>query len=278
MLRPLNIAVVVLFVCSLPITAQSADVAIPDKNLEKLIREILKKKQIEKEKITDEDLAKIFFLNGNGRGIENLSGLEHCRNLADVKLAKNKIKDPKPLASCKNIQTLNLANNQIESIDSLASLVKLQYLKLDNNKIKKIDAVAKFKNLMCLLLDGNQVESVAPVAGLPKLHALSLKKNKVKDLKPLSKVKWLSSLDLAENQVQDVKPLATLTELRWTFLQKNKIKDVGPLAAMAKKDAEGDKRFAPFWNLYLGGNPLNDASKKQHLAELKKHGVRLKMD
>lgn len=68
-----------------------------------------------------------------------------------------------------------------------------------------------------------------------------------------------------------------LTELRWTFLDGNQIAEIGPLVEAAKKDAAGDKRYAPYWNLYLGGNPLSDASKAQ-LAELKAIGVRLKAD
>ena len=40
---------------------------------------------------------------------------------------------------------------------------------------------------------------------------------------------------------------------------------------MAKKDFEGEKRFAPFLNLYLKGNPTKGSQK----ARLKDYGVRL---
>ena len=64
-----------LFVSS-PVRA--ADIDFPDANLDTVIREILKKKQIDKsdksKKITDEDVATIFFLEAPSRGIENLSG------------------------------------------------------------------------------------------------------------------------------------------------------------------------------------------------------------
>jgi hypothetical protein len=61
------------------------------------------------------------------------------------------------------------------------------------------------------------------------------------------------------------------------MLQNNKVEDLAPLVEMAKKDAEGPKRFAPYWNLYLAENPLSDSSKPQ-LEELKKIGVRVNMD
>ena len=47
------------------------------------------------------------------------------------------------------------------------------------------------------------------------------------------------------------------------------------LVEMAKKDLAGEKRFAPYWNVYIGGNPLSDAGKAQ-LEELAKLGVRVK--
>ena len=120
----------------------------------------------------------------------------------------------------------------------------------------------------------SQIESLAPVAELPKLAAVYAEKNKISDVSPLKTVKWLERIDLKDNQVKDVAPLLSLTELRWTFLERNQITDIGPLVEMAKKDAAGDKRFAPYWNLYLTGNPLSDAAKGQ-IEELKKIGVRV---
>ena len=58
------------------------------------------------------------------------------------------------------------------------------------------------------------------------------------------------------------------------FLNNNKIKDLAPLVEAAKKDFEGQKRFAPFWRLYVGDNPLSDEAKKQ-LEELKRYGKRV---
>ena len=45
---------------------------------------------------------------------------------------------------------------------------------------------------------------------------------------------------------------------------------------MAQKDTEGQRRFAPFWRLYLGNNPLENA--EAHLAQLKEIGVRLNVE
>ena len=114
-----------------------------------------------------------------------------------------------------------------------------------------------------------------PLEGLPKLSSLYLEGNQIKDVAPLAKIRWLANLDLNGNQVEDISPLAGLTELRFTFLQNNKLKDFGPLVEMAKKDAAGKKRFAPYWKLYLDGNPIDAPKRDTQVAELKKAGVRI---
>ncbi|HEY4263059.1 MAG TPA: hypothetical protein VGM98_23055, partial [Schlesneria sp.] len=126
----------VLLTVSIATAVNAGDVEFPDANLDTVIREILKQKQIDKtdkaKKITDEDVATIYFLKAPNRGIENLAGLEKCRNLMEVRLTGNKIKDVKPLEECVNIQSLDLAKNQIVDVAPLGKLVKLQYLQLDD--------------------------------------------------------------------------------------------------------------------------------------------------
>jgi hypothetical protein len=66
-----------------------------------------------------------------------------------------------------------------------------------------------------------------------------------------------------------------MTDLKLLMMSKNKVMDLTPLVKAAEKDAAGPKRFAPYMRLYLGGNPLSDAAKKDQLAKLKKAGVRV---
>ncbi|NJM35321.1 MAG: hypothetical protein HC850_12120 [Rhodomicrobium sp.] len=69
--------------------------------------------------------------------------------------------------------------------------------------------------------------------------------------------------------------MAGHTEWTYLFLSGNKITDLAVLVAAAKKDFEGQKRFAPFWRLYIGDNPLSEAAKTTQLDELKKYGTRV---
>ena len=65
--------------------------------------------------------------------------------------------------------------------------------------------------------------------------------------------------------------VATAAGLRVSRLDGNQISDLSVLVEMAKKDAEGEKRFAPFWTVTLSGNPLSGAAKDAQLAELTKY-------
>src|SRR5437016_3832446 len=106
-------------------TPAAADPPIADKNLEAALKAAL---PYHKGDLTDQVLATVFFLDANKKDIESLAGLEKCTNLAELRLAHNKIADLKPLAGLKNLQSLTLAHNQVADLAPLAELTRLQYL------------------------------------------------------------------------------------------------------------------------------------------------------
>ena len=111
--------------------------------------------------------------------------------------------------------------------------------------------------------------------GLEKIWSLYVDGNRIAVLRPLSKLKWLSSLDLRKNQIQDLSPLAELSELKYLAIEKNEITDLTVLVQMAEKDAEGEQRFAPFWRIYVAGNPLSEKANSEQLERLKELGGRV---
>jgi Leucine-rich repeat (LRR) protein len=246
----------------------------PDQNLEAVIKEILKKKQIDKPEIEEADLKTIFFLEAEKKGIKDLTGLEKCTNLASVKLARNEIESIQALADLKNIQTLTLSGNKIVDLTPLAGLVKLQLIDVADNQIEKLDALAGLENLRTFWAANNKIVSLDPLAKLGKIQSLIVDGNQIDSLAPLKDVKWLSTLRIANNKVSDLSPLVGLTDLKYTFLNGNPVSDLGPLVEMARKDVEGEQRFAPYWNLFLDVDKLPDAAKAQ-VEELKKLGVRV---
>jgi len=244
----------------------------PDKNLEAAVREQVFAKRDKKEPLVEADVQNISVVRGKGKKIKNLAGLEKCVALAELNLADNEIADITPIKDLTQIQLLDLSKNKISNIGAIAGLVNLQYIELSDNQVSDLSPVAKLSNLRNLYVDRNQVKDLGPVSQLPKLVSLYVRDNPISDLRPLASLKWLERLDIRGNQVSDLAPLSGLTEWKYLIADKNKITDLSVLIAMCKKDLADPKntRFAPFWNIYLYGNPLSDAAKTTQLEELKK--------
>lgn len=252
------------------------DANVPDPQLREVLEKILRKKDVKENFFTIENLKKIWFLDASDRGITDITGLEHCYNLGEVRLNGNAIRDVSPLGELRNIQSLNLADNRIADPSPLGKIRKLQYLRLDGNEIEKLDGLTELEALNVLHLGRNRISDIAPIAKLKDLWTLKLDNNQISDISALANLR-VESLDLGHNQITDVSPLKNQPRLTFTFLQGNQITDIRSLLEMARKDAEGDQRFAPYWRLYLAENPLDDESFAL-LEELRSIGVRLNLE
>ena len=248
---------------------------VPDPQLREVILEIKRRRQKEGDEITMDDLQNVWSLDANRKGIRDLTGLEHCINLGDAKIAGNEIVDVSPLKSCGSLQLLDLADNQVKDPSSLGHLKKLQYLNLENNQVQSLSGLEECAALNSLYAAGNAIVSIEPVAKLQKLWSLDLSRNKIEDIAPVAQLNRLSQLGLADNLIIDISPIPPGNGMYSTYLSGNKIVDIAPLVKLAQTDAEGDRRFASFWRLYLNDNPLSDQSKTEGLESLRKAGVRL---
>jgi Leucine-rich repeat (LRR) protein len=239
--------------------AAGAQELFPDKNLEAAVREMVFEKRGTDKALTEQDVRNLSILAAKGKGIKDLKGLEKCAALASLDLSENAISSLEPLKDLKNLQQLVLPRNRVGDLSPLAGLAALQYLDLGGNEVEDLSPLKNLAKLSTLYLSKNRVADLAPLAGLKGLWSLYLDENKVSDLGPLKELRALSSLGLRGNAVSDLGALAGLTELRFLFLENNRIADLGPLVAMARQDAQKEKRFAPYWKVYLGGNPVKPA-------------------
>lgn len=245
-----------------------------DKNLEKAVRKFVFEKRDNDKPLVEADLVNLSTIQASSQNITNLSGLEKCVNLASLDIANNKIVQLGPLKGLAKLQYLNLANNAVSDVAPIGDVRALQYLELTRNKLKDIRPLAGLTNMASLYLASNQISDISVVSRLGKLASLYLEGNKIKALPPLKDLRGLMSLSLSGNSISDLAPLNGITPYH-LFLENNKIKDLGPLVIMAKTDADGEKRFAPFLNLYLKGNPLSSKAKGPQLNQLKEIGVRV---
>ena len=119
----------------------------------------------------------------------------------------------------------------------------------------------------------NQLQNIAPIADLSKIWSLDVSGNQLKDLSAVKKLGWLTSLDIVGNEIDSLEPLSELRDLDMLIMSKNKVADLQPLVDMCRKDAEDDRRFAPYLEVYLGGNPLEKKKLASQTKELKSFGV-----
>src|SRR5256884_217508 len=242
-----------------------------DKNLENAVRKFVFDKRDNDKPIVETDVINLSTIQGVGMEIADLSGLEKCASLASLDLSKNRIKVLTPLKGLGKLQYLNLADNQVEDIAPLAEVKALQYLELSNNQVKDLKPLNGLTNLASLYLSNNRITGLAPIVGLPRMASLYLDANQINSLAGPGRPGSLTTLSLSRNALSDIAPLEGLTNLFYLFLENNKIRDLTPLVKMTKADFEGEKRFAPFLNLYVKGNPTKGSQK----AQLKDYGVRL---
>lgn len=250
---------------------------IPDKALEAVVRSVIFDKKGKPDELTEDDLKKVYILEGKGKGIKDLTGLEKCINLLQLNLAKNEISNVAPLKDIKNLQSLDLSGNKIVDAGPLGNVVALQFLELSDNQIVSVEPLGKLTKLSALYIAGNKIADPSPLSALTRLSSLDLARNQIVDIKGLTNVAGLSLLKLSDNQISDLGPLGKPISVRMLLLERNKITDLAPLVAAARADADGEKRFAPFLRLYLADNPLSEGARTQQIDALKAAGVKVNL-
>jgi len=116
-------------------------------------------------------------LNGENRGISDLTGLEYAQNLT----------------------TLTLPRNQVRDVSPIAGLVQLGYLRLDYNQVSDIGPLAGLTGLTMLELIGNRIGDIRPLSGLANLHILRLSDNQIFEIYYLAGLTSLVHVDLQQN-------------------------------------------------------------------------------
>ena len=155
-------------------------VEIPDPNLKQVIRETLQLS--EDQPITQQGLLTLTSLDGRGRNIKDLTGLENATNLINLYLGGNQIQDITPIANLTKLRYLDLSFNAISDVEPLESLIQLQTLNFTGNPIQDITPLANLINLERLHISGNFVTDFTPLQGLNLIY---LEHDEVCDFPPL---------------------------------------------------------------------------------------------
>ncbi|MEK4407581.1 leucine-rich repeat domain-containing protein [Bacillus sp. FSL L8-0642] len=204
-----------------------------------------------------------------GKGINNLSGLEHMVNLEKFTLNESAVSDISPIANLNNLKSLDLFSNRIENIEPIAGLTKIQTLSLRDNKITDLTPLGKLKKVRVLDLVGNKIEDIKPLFTMASLGKLYLANNNISDLtgmEQLNKVKelWignnnitnlesisrmesLTNLAVSDAEITDITPLAKMKKLQSLDLEENYISDVSSLSGLTN-----------LYELNLSANEISD--------------------
>src|SRR5262245_2248741 len=87
-----------------------ASAQFPDKNLAAAVQAALR---LPKPEFKDDDLAKLSVLDINDKKVKDLTGLEKCKGLAELKAARNEITKLDALKDMPVLQSLDLQSNMI---------------------------------------------------------------------------------------------------------------------------------------------------------------------
>ena len=261
-------------------------VTFPDPGLESAIRYDIEKPNAD---IYQSDLDDLTYLHGDYFNISDLSGLEHCTSLTELRLEENRISNISELSGLTKLTELYLDRNQISNIGPLSGLSNLSYLEIEENQINNVLPLAGLTSLLGLDIGDNQISNLSPLASLINLNWLRLYNNNIIDISPLASLINLYGLDLNGNQISDISPLSdlaiepvTLTtfkltsvatatpppptptptsapvpSLQWLYLGNNSISDVSPLASLISLNC-----------LYLNDNQISDLSTLDGLTAL----------
>ena len=153
----------------------NSSVVFPDPNLREKIAETLGKPA--GETLTVSDMLTLTTFTANNANIQDLTGLQHARNLTTLSLDDNILSDITLLAGFPQLTKLSLNNNRLFDVSPLMTLAHLQTLSLDTNHLSDVTPLASLTQLTTLSLNNNSISDVAPLTSLVQLKTLQLKGN-----------------------------------------------------------------------------------------------------
>ncbi len=116
-------------------------------------------------------------LDVRGKGIADLTGVEHATDLQALVLIENKIHDISPLSGLTKLGFLDLGGNQISDLRPLAALTRLETLHIWRNEIENISPLTGLVNLKKLSIQNNDIKDFSPLDALRHLEVVKIKGN-----------------------------------------------------------------------------------------------------
>ena len=162
------------------------------------------------------DLSTVLTIDGAGRGIEDLTGLEGALDLTSLYLDRNRITNISPLAGL-NLWSLTLARTLVEDWTPMASIDALWHLALDGNTLREIPPIPH--NVNFLSLADNSISDIGYLgANMHQLNTLRMDGNSMNYYS-------LLELHMRNNAVRDISPLLDGEDLLMVDVRQNPLAD-----------------------------------------------------
>ncbi|HAS44203.1 MAG TPA: hypothetical protein DCS93_27240 [Microscillaceae bacterium] len=211
--------------------------------------------------------------------IQHIVPLAPLKQLTQLSMGENQIKDIRPLQNLTKLRSIDLRNNQITDIHPLANLAHLSQLVLRNNQVTDLAPLKNLLQLNILVLRHNQISDVSALENLRQLHTLTLRNNQIVNIWPLQDLLQLKKLYLSSNLIADLEPLESFHQLEELYLNNNKIVDIEPLKHLSKlkqlflrhnqiSDIRPLQDLQQLTELYLGKNHIKDIGVLEKLQQL----------
>ncbi|MFA5585720.1 MAG: hypothetical protein WDA02_04145 [Saccharofermentanales bacterium] len=184
-------------------------VTIPDANLHQELRKACNMMPyiLDPRYPTNKMLAQLTgTLNLEGKGIQNLDGIQYCKNITQLNLAQNPVSSFPDMTNMTGLITLRLDSCQLSEIPAaLATLPNLENLQAGNNKIKSLASLKGRQNIKYLDLYKNQISTIPTGLGLTGLVGINLDYNKCTTFpQGLLECKALEYIRLTDNGLKSI--------------------------------------------------------------------------
>lgn len=202
-----------------------------DKNLEAVIKEILKLGS--NEKVTTENILKLTTIRAERKEITDLSGLEYAKNLRIITFNQNNISSLEPLKNINNLYSVGFASNPNLKMEELIKLEHITELNLSYNLYtdEEVSQLAKYSDMSVLFLDYCQLNSIDFVSGMKTLVRLQVSNNNLTNIDALDSNN-LIGLWATGNRITSLNNVKNISGLQRVWLDANKLTSLDWLAKL----------------------------------------------
>ena len=97
--------------------------------------------------LNEDILSDVEYLDLSSSNIDNISGIEHCKNLKYLDISANNIYNLYYIKDLKNLKYLNVSDNDVQSTYHLGNLTNLTSLNMKSNKVRDFSYLENLTNL-----------------------------------------------------------------------------------------------------------------------------------